>query len=146
MTVPDDPQRIAIRDAAQRLLDGTPLRSSGTLTLVALAAEAGVKRWLLTHKRRDLAEEFQARTKAAGGDPPPVAEPKARIRDLTEDNARLRRKNAEQRELTNYYANVINELATALDRATTERDEGLTNVHPITNAPSHKTTTKGTSL
>lgn len=146
MTVPDDPERIAIQNAAQRLLDGTPLRSSGALTIVALAAEAEVKRWLLTHKHRDLAEGFQARAKAAGGDPPPVVELKARIRDLAEANAQLRRDNAEQRELTRYYANVINELATALDRATASRDEELTNVRPITNAPSRKPTTRATSL
>ena len=65
-----DPQRAAIQAAADRLLAGTPLRSTGELTVVQLAAEAGMKRWLLTHKHRDLAEQFQARAKAVDGDPP----------------------------------------------------------------------------
>jgi hypothetical protein len=46
------------------------LRSTGALTIGRLAAEAEVKRRLLTHKHRDFAEQFQARAKAAGGDPP----------------------------------------------------------------------------
>jgi len=86
----DDPDRRAIQAAVGRLLAGTPLRSTGELTVVQLAAEAGVKRWLLTHRHRDLAEQFRARVRAAGGDPPPVVDLKAKIGQLAEDNARLR--------------------------------------------------------
>ena len=60
----EDAERAAIQAAADRLLAGTPLRSTGELTVVQLAAEASVKRWLLTHKHRDLTEQFQARAKA----------------------------------------------------------------------------------
>jgi hypothetical protein len=59
-----DADRAVIQAAADRLLAGTPLRSTGELTVVQLAAEAGVKRWLLTHTHRDLAEQFQARVRA----------------------------------------------------------------------------------
>jgi hypothetical protein len=97
--------------------------------------EAGVKRWLLTHKHRDLAEQFQARVKAAGGDPPQIAALKVRIQQLTDDNTRLRKENTEQHALTEYYANLINELAVALDRATIERDQVRGNVRAITEAP-----------
>jgi hypothetical protein len=38
----------AITAAMQRLLDGSPQRSAGALTVLQLAAEAGVKRWVLT--------------------------------------------------------------------------------------------------
>lgn len=38
-----DPTRNQIRAAMDRLLAGTPLRSDGALTVVALAAEAGIK-------------------------------------------------------------------------------------------------------
>ena len=41
-----------------RLLAGTPLRSNGSLTIVALADEAGVKRHLLTHRHTDLKDEL----------------------------------------------------------------------------------------
>ncbi len=133
----DISDRAAIQAATDRLLTGTPLRSTGELTVVQLAFEADVKRWLLTHKHRDLAEQFQARVRASGGDPPPVIELKARIQHLEEDNTRLRVDNAEQHKLTEYYANVINELATALDRVTIEREQLLGNVRAIAEAPSH---------
>ncbi len=53
----------------QRLLTGTGYRSTGALSIVQLAAEAGVKRWLLTHKHPDLAEEFRHRATADGAKP-----------------------------------------------------------------------------
>jgi hypothetical protein len=131
----DVSDRAAIQAATDRLLAGTPLRSTGELTIVQLAVEADVKRWLLTHKHRDLAEQLQTRVRASGGDPPPVVELKARIQHLEEDNTRLRTDNTEQHKLTEYYAHVINELATALDRVTAERDQLLGNVRAITEAP-----------
>ncbi|MEV5350756.1 hypothetical protein [Streptomyces achromogenes] len=45
-----DPVRAAILTAMDRLLAGTPLRSSGRLSVSQLAIEAGVKRWHLTHQ------------------------------------------------------------------------------------------------
>ena len=62
MTV--DPTRNQIRAAMDRLLAGTPLRSDGALTIVTLAAEAGTKRHILTHRHTDLKEEFYARVRA----------------------------------------------------------------------------------
>ncbi|WP_426513250.1 hypothetical protein ACPPVO_23080 [Dactylosporangium sp. McL0621] len=47
-------ERNAIKAAASRLLAGTPLRSNGALTVVALADEAGVKRHVLTRRHTDL--------------------------------------------------------------------------------------------
>lgn len=132
----EHPERAAIQAAADRLLAGTPLRSTGELTVVQLAAEAGVKRWLLIHKHRDLAEQFQARVRATGGDPPPVADLKAQISQLTEDNTRLRADNAEHKAVTTYYAHVINELSAELEQVTAERDQLLGNVRAITAAPS----------
>ncbi len=138
MTTTPDAERDAIRAAADRLLDGTPLRSTGELTVVQLAAEAGVKRWLLTHKHRDLAEQFQARARVLAGDPPPVAALKKRIGELEAANAQLKAAEAERQELTDFYAQVINELATELDRVTAERDELLGNVRSIAMARSRR--------
>jgi len=50
-----------------RLLDGIPLRSDGKLTIVSLAAEAAVKRHLLTHKHTDLRDRLYARVRAHEG-------------------------------------------------------------------------------
>jgi len=127
----DHTERAAIQAAADRLLAGTPLRSTGELTVVQLAAEAGVKRWLLTHKHRDLAEQFQARAKALGGDPPPVRKLEAQVAELKEKNTRLRAENATLQALVDYYAHVINELSIDYDQVKAERDSLLGNVRAI---------------
>ncbi|MET7774136.1 hypothetical protein [Nocardia sp. NPDC005366] len=59
-----DPARKKIIAAMDRLLDGTPLRSSGRLSISQLAIEADLGRWRLTHQHLDLKEQFQARVKA----------------------------------------------------------------------------------
>ncbi|MGH3193065.1 MAG: hypothetical protein ACRDPY_34660 [Streptosporangiaceae bacterium] len=134
----DTADRAAIKAAADRLLAGTPLRSTGELTVVQLAVEADVKRWLLTHKHRDLAEHFQARARLLAGDPPPVAALKTRIGELEEANARLKTNAAEQQTLAEFYAHAINELSTELDSVTAERDQLLGNVRSISLAPSRR--------
>ena len=126
-----DPQRAAIQAAADRLLAGTPLRSTGELTVVQLAAEAGMKRWLLTHKHRDLAEQFQARAKAVDGDPPSVRKLKAQVAELREALARLRAEQAERQALLECYAHVINELSIDYEQIKAERDSLLKNVRPL---------------
>jgi transposase-like protein len=138
VTAAEAAERDAIRAAADRLLDGTPLRSTGELTVVQLAAEAGVKRWLLTHKHRDLAEHFQARARLLAGDPPPIAALKKKISELEDDNARLKAADAERQTLTEFYTHIVNELSAELDRVTTERDELLGNVRSISLAPSRR--------
>jgi hypothetical protein len=45
---------------AGAVLGGIPLRSDGKLTVNSLAAEAGVKRHVLTHKHTDLKDRFYA--------------------------------------------------------------------------------------
>lgn len=86
-----DAERQAIRDAMARLLDGAPIRSDGKLTIKSLADEAGVKRWLLTHRHTDLQSEFRAKIASHGNDPAPV-------RDLKDELARLRAENHQLRE------------------------------------------------
>jgi hypothetical protein len=52
-------ERIAILTAADRLLAGTPQRSSGRLSVVQLAVEADVKYWIVAQKHTDLRDHFQ---------------------------------------------------------------------------------------
>ncbi len=85
-----DTERRAIRDAMTRLLDGQPVRSDGKLTVKSLADEAGVKRWILTHRHTDLQDEFRARLASNGTDPEPVRRLKAEVTQLREENRRLR--------------------------------------------------------
>ena len=65
----EEPERRLIRDAMARLLDGDPIRSGGKLTVKSLAAEAGLKRWYLTHKHTDLRDEFYDRVRVQGTTP-----------------------------------------------------------------------------
>jgi DNA repair exonuclease SbcCD ATPase subunit len=99
--------------------------------VVQLAAEAGMKRWLLTHKHRDLAEQFQARAKAVDGDPPLVRKLKAQVAELREALARLRAEQAERQALLECYAHVINELSIDYEQIKAERGSLLKNVRPL---------------
>jgi len=56
-------ERSPIRAAAERLLAGQPFASDGALTIVALAAEAGVHRMALMKRHVDLKNEFQERVR-----------------------------------------------------------------------------------
>lgn len=94
----DETQRQAIRDAMTRLVEGKPLRSDGKLTIKSLANEAGVKRWLLTHKFTDLQDEFKVRVEATGGEPAMVVKLREQLKERDETISRLR---GEIRELTN---------------------------------------------
>ena len=51
-------ERDRIRAAMKRILAGTPERSNGALTIVALAQEADVPRNALTQRHTDLKNEF----------------------------------------------------------------------------------------
>jgi chromosome segregation ATPase len=65
--VTDQEERDAITAAMERLLAGTPLRSSGNLDIISLAEEAGLKRNKLTHKHIDLKDRFYAERRARKG-------------------------------------------------------------------------------
>src|SRR6266702_8349772 len=65
-TEPDERDRI--RAAMNRILAGTPERSNGALTVVALAIEAGVPRNALTQRHTDLKDEFYQRIRDRGAD------------------------------------------------------------------------------
>ena len=53
------PQRVAILCAADRLVTGTPVGSTGNLSVTQLAIEADVKYWVVAQKHTDLRDHFQ---------------------------------------------------------------------------------------
>lgn len=63
---PAPDERDRIRAAMDRILAGAPERSNGALTIVALAAEAGVPRNALTQRHLDLKNEFYDKVRARG--------------------------------------------------------------------------------
>ncbi len=109
-------ERCEIEAAMDRLLNGTPLRSDGKLTIVSLAAEAGVKRHVLTHRHTDLKDLFNARVKAQHS--VPVSEAA-----LREQNAELHRKLDAMHAERDEYKQAADALARALNVLTTENDE-----------------------
>jgi hypothetical protein len=107
-----EPQRVAILAAADRLLTGTPDRSTGNLSVVQLAIEAGTKYWVVAQKHTDLRDHFQqlaAQTRQTA----------SAVRVHSHDTfARLEREHQELKEhcasledLVQTYAVVINELS-----------------------------------
>ncbi|RUP31536.1 MAG: hypothetical protein EKK51_14295 [Mycolicibacterium sp.] len=88
----DEHVRRTIRDAMDRLIGGKALHSDGKLTIKALAEEARIKRWLLTHRHTDLQDEFRARIDSADTEPPILmalrderADAEERIKKLTSE-------------------------------------------------------------
>jgi septal ring factor EnvC (AmiA/AmiB activator) len=117
-------ERDAIQAAIDRLLAGTPTRSTGALTVLQLATEAGVKRWVLTHKYPDLRQAFEQQRRATNGIPAAYQHLHGQIADLEAANARLRADNTELAERVDIYAQVIRELTATLEaeRAHAEHD------------------------
>ena len=111
-----DQERRTIRDAMQRLLDGQPARSDGKLTIKALAEEAGVKRWLLTHKHTDLQDEFRARIATRGTLPPAQ-------QALVDENDELRARNADLSEQLAVARDEARQLARIVQVLTLENEQ-----------------------
>ncbi len=110
-----DGERREILAAIDRLLAGTPLRSDGKLTIVDLATEADVKRWVLTHKHTDLKDLFNARLKAAHQQPPAIQQLHDRVTQLEAANTELKRELALRNQALDAMARWLNLHALAND-------------------------------
>ncbi|BBZ15296.1 hypothetical protein [Mycobacterium branderi] len=115
-----DPTRNQIRAAMDRLLAGTPLRSDGALSIVALAAEAGIKRHLLTHRHTDLKDEFYARVRAQNR----IPENEKRLRDQLKATQRrlsdLNEHSQQQQQTIEALARIVNVLTVENEKLTTQ--------------------------
>jgi hypothetical protein len=128
-------ERDAIQAAIARLLAGTPTRSTGALTVLQLATEAGVKRWVLTHKHPDLREAFEEQRQAANGVPAAYQHLQGRIADLEAANQRLRDENAGLAERVDTYAQVIRELITTIEALHAQPQAGNVTRLPVLGPP-----------
>ncbi|WP_181722949.1 hypothetical protein [Nocardia gipuzkoensis] len=135
MNATDSDERAAIRAAMERLLSGEPTNSTGALTVLQLAAEAGVKRWVLTHKHTDLREEFQARRTQANCVPAAYQHLQSRVVDLTARNQQLRADKAALEQQVDLYAQLIHELATENTRLRAAVPENVTVLNRHTQHP-----------
>lgn len=89
---PAHDERARIQTAMERILDGRPEHSNGALTIVALAAEAGVPRNALTQRHMDLKNLFYEKVRARGGTPDSerrLRRETARLKRLREDDRKV---------------------------------------------------------
>jgi hypothetical protein len=103
-------ERDRIRAAMDRILDGTPQRSNGALTIVALAIEAGVPRNALTQRHTDLKDEFYRRIKERGADNGDEARLRATITRLQKTIASKNRELAQLRADVPALVRAVNQL------------------------------------
>ncbi|MEU5443662.1 MULTISPECIES: hypothetical protein [Streptomyces] len=90
-------ERARIRQAMDRLLAGQAIASNGSLTVVALAAEAGVHRMALLRRHTDLKNEFYERVRTETRQ---VPESERRLREtVTKLKETVARQKAEIEEL-----------------------------------------------
>ncbi|MFJ5779895.1 hypothetical protein [Streptomyces sp. NPDC093094] len=97
-------ERARIREAMDRLLTGQATTSNGSLTVVALAAEAGVHRMALQKRHIDLKHEFYERVRKEARQ---VPEPEKRLRTtVAKLKKTLANKEAELEELRRLVTNL----------------------------------------
>ncbi|HUZ25272.1 MAG TPA: hypothetical protein VMV07_16070 [Streptosporangiaceae bacterium] len=119
MTAEPD-ERARIGAAIDRILAGTPERSNGALTVVALATEAGVPRNALTQRHTDLKDEFYQRIRDRGADNGDEARLRATIAKLRQTIAGKNRELAQLRADVPALVRAVNQLTLELQQA---RDE-----------------------
>ncbi|MEU6346219.1 hypothetical protein ABZ883_35310 [Streptomyces sp. NPDC046977] len=101
----------AITDAMVRLLIGAPLHSDGKLTVVSLAAEAGLRRNKLTHKHTGLKDLFYALVKARTPVPETLSDSaRARAAKQQQDLARVRAERDDLRGQAQLLARIVHVL------------------------------------
>ncbi|MFD9452699.1 hypothetical protein ACFWBC_06375 [Streptomyces sp. NPDC059985] len=123
---PPEDLQVKLRAAADRLLAGTPLNSPGKLTILDLAREAQVKRWILTHKYPiRLMAKYQAEFKAAQSETEKGTAERRELDKLREALAKVREEKRKLTALVHTYAIMIEQLATERAQAVRERDEAL---------------------
>jgi hypothetical protein len=105
-----DPQRLGILSAADRLLAGTPKRSTGNLSTVQLAIEANVKYWVVAQKHTDLRDHFQRLAVPARKAATAFRDSHDPLTVLHEQHAALKAHCDGLEQLLETYATVINEL------------------------------------
>ena len=114
-------ERTAIQAAADRLLAGTPLKStSGKLTATELSSESGIRRDVVYADYKDLVEDFQARVKAQNSTPDAMRELAERNAELTEKLARAKAELAEEQAAGTALRLVVAELSLELQQAREE--------------------------
>lgn len=116
-----DAERHDLAAAADRLLAGTPLRStSGKLTSTELITESGLRRDVVYGDHKELVDDFTARVKAQHVTPTSIARIADENRALKDENDALKRQLAEEHETTKTLTKIVGELSLELHQALEE--------------------------
>jgi len=113
-------ERDRIKAAMDRILDGTPERSNGALTVVTLAIEAGVPRNALTQRHTDLKDDFYQRIRERGADNADEARLRATIAQLRKTIASKNRELAQLRADVPALVRAVNQLTLELQETRAE--------------------------
>jgi len=129
-----DAERRDLAAAAERLLAGTPLRSTtGKLTSTQLITESGLRRDVVYGDHKNLVDDFKAHVKAQHATPHSIARTADENRVLKNENAALKRQLAEERETTKTMTKIVGELSLELHQA---REE-LASLRPVPRIGAH---------
>ncbi|KXP10749.1 hypothetical protein [Tsukamurella pseudospumae] len=110
-------ERRELTAAADRLLAGTPLRStSGKLTVTELIHESGVRRDVVYRDHRDICDQFTARSKGQHHTPTAHTRIADANRKLRSENSSLKIQLAAEREQIRTLMKVASELDLELDQ------------------------------
>jgi hypothetical protein len=113
-------ERARTRAAVDRLLAGQPVASDGALTVVALAAEAGVHRMALLKRHADLKNEFYQRVRNETAQTPEI---EARLREtVAQLQATIDSQRDELEELRRVVANLTLASAALMQETPTSAD------------------------
>lgn len=116
-----DVERRDLAAAAERLLAGTPLRSTtGKLTSTQLITESGLRRDVVYGDHKDLVDDFKARVKAQHATPISIARIAEENRALKNENDALKKQLAEEHGTTKTLTKIVTELSLELHQ---EREE-----------------------
>ncbi|MBB3043368.1 hypothetical protein [Nocardioides soli] len=129
-----DAERRDLAAAADRLLAGTPLRSTtGKLNGTQLITESGLRRDVVYGDHKNLVDDFTARVKAQHATPSSIARVADKNRALRDENDALKRQLAEEHETTKTLTKIIGELSLELHQAR----EGLTSLQQVPHIGAH---------
>ncbi|KAB2588321.1 hypothetical protein [Streptomyces arboris] len=117
-------ERAALRTAADRLLAGTPLRStSGRLTVSELLRESSLRRDVAYGDHKDLVEEFQARVKAQNATPAAMQELAENYGEVKEKLVAITKALAKERAVSAALRRIVAELDLELLQAREELEQ-----------------------
>lgn len=130
-------EQTAISAAADRLLAGTPLRSSGKLTVSALITESGLRRDVV-YEHAALAEAFRARVKAQQSTPLAMRLLTDQHAEATQQITRLKAELAAERVAGGRLRRLVAELSIELQQTREEyaATQNVTRLKPVSKASS----------